>query len=136
MLPEKIKNTLALHKARESILDFLKSFDTGLLDQEHIKYFEDQYSFSAKEYREFCEYISKQFDINKIKIPNVGHVFSEYLYCFIYDKHKYIFRLLFGQGSAYDLIDAENKSIMTALKLKFTKKNSLKLQSLAAPFKL
>lgn len=104
-----------MHKILKDVLS------KGRIYQDEAHYNPKDFSFTADEFREYTEDILNKLDWDGYKLE--GATFPTYLIPIEEDGHKFILRVMFGQGSAYDIFtEAKWVEFYTYLKEKVWRK--------------
>lgn len=129
-----LKKDIRLYNLREKILNHLKIDNVGLIDQEDVLYFKENFPFKERDFYKFCrdlqDYgsgLGRCCTLEKIK--NHKFILYEERFFFSYNKEKFILRYMNGQGSCMQLIDPKKEFSKTS-KIKYLKDNEIKLESL------
>lgn len=123
-------------KVLEKVVAHLKK--TGYVDGENILYFPEDYKFTATQYRNLFEELGRKSTSFKYSQTKPGN-FPESLAYFKLRNFKFIWRLLIGQGSAYQLrepdknlkFDDEKCVVLAKRKKKVEKKTKKKIKKKA-----
>lgn len=91
----------------ERVLNHLKT--RGFIDNEDVAYFSQEHPFTAEEYDQIHSFLEQQVsDVWTNELYDYSTCFEEKQIFFEYNDFKFVWRVLVGQGTALQLISADN----------------------------